>query len=71
MASAWISFVKKQMKKHKGKSLKEVLKLASKEWKKRPVKGTKIPKGRPHAGEIRYSTKKGGVRKTARKAYMK
>ena len=70
MASAWISFVKKQMKKHKGKSLKEVLKLASKEWKKRPVKGTIIKKG-PHKGEQRYTTKRGDVRKTARKAYMK
>jgi len=70
MVNAWLIFVKKQMKKHPNKSLKEVLKIASKEWKKRPVEGTIIKKG-PHKGEQRYTTKKGGVRKTARKAYMK
>ena len=32
-------------------------------------KGTIIKKGK-HKGEQRYSTKKGGVRKTARKAYL-
>ena len=67
MANAWLSFVKQMKKKHPKKSLKEVLKIASRQW-KRPVKGTVIKKG-PHKGEKRYTTKKGGVRKTARKAY--
>ena len=34
------------------------------------TKGTRFTKG-PHKGELRYSTKKGDVRKTARKAYKK
>ena len=34
MANNWLSFVKDMVKKHPGKKLKEVLKIASHEWKK-------------------------------------
>lgn len=34
MASTWIEHVKKEKKKHPTKSLKEVLKIASRSWKK-------------------------------------
>lgn len=34
MANKWRAHVKAEMKKHKGKSLKEVLKIASKNYKK-------------------------------------
>ena len=50
------------------KAFKEGEKHGKKHSKTGAVKGTRITKG-PHKGEKRYTTKKGGVRRTARKAY--
>jgi len=68
---SWLSHLKKWMRDHPKLNLKQAMKDASKEWKRvKAGKGTVIKKGK-HKGEKRYTTKKGGVRKTARKAFMK
>ena len=46
MANAWMTHVKQTMRKHPGKKLKDVLKLAAKTYKKSPKVGKK--KGRTH-----------------------
>jgi hypothetical protein len=69
-APTWLAHLKKWMRDHPKSDLKQAMKDASKHWKAKKGKGTRITKG-PHKGELRYTTKKGGVRRTARKAFVK
>lgn len=73
MASTWIEHVKAVAKK-KGIKYNEALKVASASWKggkTKPKAGTKGAASKTMPGEKDFTTKKGGARKTARKAYEK
>ena len=68
MATTWIEHVKAVAKK-KGIKYNEALKVASASWKGKA--GTKGAPSKTMPGEKDFTTKKGGARKTARKAYEK
>jgi len=57
-ASAWLKHVKKTMKANKGKSLREVLKIAKKSYKKTRRGGGGLPPLPPSGGR-RHRTRKG------------
>jgi hypothetical protein len=71
-ASDWIKFVKEYSKKNKI-SYTEALKKAGPEYRKmKGIKaGTKGAPSKTKPGEEDFTTKKGGMRKTARKAFEK
>ena len=70
MASKWVDFVKEYMKKN-NLSYTEALKKAGPEYRKKMgvKKGDKGAPSKTMPGKEDFSTKKSGVRKTARKAY--
>ena len=72
MASKWIMFVKEYAKKN-NISYTEALKKAGPEYRKKmgEKKDTKGAPSKTKPGDEDFTTKKGGVRKTARKAYEK
>ena len=72
MASKWIIFVKDFAKKN-NISYTEALKKAGPEYRKKMGEkpGTKGAPSKTKPGDEDFTTKKGGVRKTARKAYEK
>jgi len=72
MASKWIIFVKDFAKKN-NISYTEALKKAGTEYRKKMGEkaGTKGAPSKTKPGDEDFTTKKGGVRKTARKAYEK
>lgn len=72
MASKWIDFVKAYSKKN-NISYTEALKKAGPEYRKMMGEkaGTKGAPSKTKPGEEDFTTKKGGMRKTARKAFEK
>lgn len=68
MATTWIQHVQ-SVAKAKGIKYGEAMKIASKTWKGKA--GTKGAPSKTRPGEKDFTTKKGGARKTARKAYEK
>jgi|TARA_R110000824_G_C15095562_1_gene665786 hypothetical protein len=72
MASKWIDFVKAYSKKN-NISYTEALKKAGPEYRKMKGEkaGTKGAPSKTKPGEEDFTTKKGGMRKTARKAFEK
>jgi len=72
MASKWIDFVKAYAKKNNIK-YNEALKKAGPEYRRMMGEkaGTKGAPSKTKPGEEDFTTKKGGMRKTARKAFEK
>ena len=70
MASNWVNFVKEYMKKN-NLSYTEALKKAGPEYRKKMgvKKGDKGAPSKTMPGKEDFETRKGGVRKPARKAY--
>ena len=63
--SAWLEHVKKTMKQHKGKQLKEVLQIAKKTYKSKSVVGKKS--GKKVARKTGKKVAKRSSKKTAKK----
>ena len=66
MANAWLTHVKSEMKKHKGKKFKEILKLAKKTYRKSAKSST--PTGAKTKRKRRRRRRKSKGKRTAKKS---